>query len=79
MLPKAFLSRMAELLGEEFPLFLRSLTEGERTYGLRVNTLKITPEDFTRIAPWSLRPIPWCPEGFYYPKEARPGPHPFFY
>ncbi|MFX9969602.1 hypothetical protein ABTP69_19235, partial [Acinetobacter baumannii] len=36
MLPKAFLSRMAELLGEEFPLFLRSLTEGERTYGLRV-------------------------------------------
>ncbi|TFU27200.1 16S rRNA (cytosine(1407)-C(5))-methyltransferase RsmF [Thermus tengchongensis] len=79
MLPKAFLSRMAELLGEEFPLFLRSLTEGERSYGLRVNTLKITPEDFTRIAPWPLRPIPWCPEGFYYPKEARPGPHPFFY
>ncbi|WP_244362616.1 16S rRNA (cytosine(1407)-C(5))-methyltransferase RsmF [Thermus brockianus] len=79
MLPKAFLSRMAELLGEEFPAFLRALTQGERTYGLRVNTLKLSPEDFLRISPWPLRPIPWCPEGFYYPEESRPGPHPFFY
>ncbi|WP_298628706.1 16S rRNA (cytosine(1407)-C(5))-methyltransferase RsmF [uncultured Thermus sp.] len=79
MLPKAFLSRMAALLGEEFPLFLRALTEGERSYGLRVNTLKLSPGDWKRIAPWPLRPIPWCPEGFYYPPEARPGPHPFFY
>ncbi|WP_018110558.1 16S rRNA (cytosine(1407)-C(5))-methyltransferase RsmF [Thermus igniterrae] len=79
MLPKAFLSRMAELLGEEFPAFLKALTQGPRTYGLRVNTLKLSPEDLLRIAPWPLRPIPWCPEGFYYPEEARPGPHPYFY
>ena len=79
MLPKAFLSRMAELLGEEFPAFLKALTEGKRTYGLRVNTLKLPPEAFQRISPWPLRPIPWCQEGFYYPEEARPGPHPFFY
>jgi len=79
VLPKAFLSRMAELLGEEFPLFLKALTEGGRTYGLRVNTLKLFPDAFQRISPWPLRPIPWCPEGFYYPEEARPGPHPFFY
>ena len=79
MLPKAFLSRMAELLGEEFPAFLNALTEGKRTYGLRVNTLKLPPEAFQRISPWPLRPIPWCQEGFYYPEEARPGPHPFFY
>jgi len=79
VLPKAFLSRMAELLGEEFPAFLKALTEGKRTYGLRVNTLKLPPEAFQRISPWPLRPIPWCQEGFYYPEEARPGPHPFFY
>ncbi|KHG64483.1 rRNA methyltransferase [Thermus sp. 2.9] len=79
MLPRAFLSRMAELLGEEFPAFLRALTQGERTYGLRVNTLRLSPADFLRISPWPLAPIPWCPEGFYYPEEARPGPHPFFY
>ncbi|MCS7217998.1 MAG: RsmF rRNA methyltransferase first C-terminal domain-containing protein [Thermus sp.] len=79
MLPKAFLSRMAELLGEEFPPFLKALTQGERAYGLRVNTLKLAPEALKGIAPWPLEPIPWCPEGFYYPAEARPGPHPFFY
>ena len=79
MLPKAFLSRMAELLGEEFPLFLKALTEGRRAYGLRVNTLKLSPEELLKISPWPLTPIPWCPEGFYYPEEARPGPHPFFY
>lgn len=79
MLPKPFLSRMAELLGEEFPLFLRALTQGERAYGLRVNTLKLSPEDFQRLSPWPLEPIPWCEEGFYYPPQARPGPHPYFY
>jgi NOL1/NOP2/sun family putative RNA methylase len=79
MIPKPFITRMAELLGEEFPRFLEALTKGRRTYGLRVNTLKLSPEEFLRISPWPLRPIPWCPEGFYYPEEARPGPHPFFY
>jgi NOL1/NOP2/sun family putative RNA methylase len=76
--PKAFLARMAELLGEEYPAFWKALT-GPRTYGLRTNTLKLSPEDLKALAPWPLRPIPWCPEGFYYPEEARPGPHPFFY
>ncbi|MCX7783761.1 MAG: RsmF rRNA methyltransferase first C-terminal domain-containing protein, partial [Meiothermus sp.] len=32
-----------------------------------------------RDSPWALEPIPWSPEGFYYPAEARPGPHPFYY
>ncbi len=70
---------MAGLLGEEFPLFLRALTAEDRSYGLRVNTLKLSPEAFRAQAPWPLEPIPWCPEGFYYPPEARPGPHPYFY
>lgn len=78
-LPKSFLSRMAELLGDEFPVFLQSLTGADRSYGLRVNTLKLGPEQLRQISPWELEPIPWCPEGFYYPAEARPGPHPFYY
>jgi NOL1/NOP2/sun family putative RNA methylase len=78
-LPKAFLARMSELLGGEFAEFHRALTSEDRSYGLRVNTLKLSPEQFRSISPWSLEPIPWVPEGFYYPPEARPGPHPFFY
>ncbi|GIW37692.1 MAG: ribosomal RNA small subunit methyltransferase F [Meiothermus sp.] len=79
MLPKAFLTRMSELLGEEFPHFLQALTGADRSYGLRVNTLKLSPEQLLQISPWNLEPIPWSPEGFYYPAEARPGPHPYYY
>jgi hypothetical protein len=42
-LPKAFLNRMSQLLGQEFPLFLQALTGTDRSYGLRVNTLKLKP------------------------------------
>ncbi|AEB11497.1 16S rRNA (cytosine(1407)-C(5))-methyltransferase RsmF [Marinithermus hydrothermalis] len=77
--PKAFLHRMHDLLGEEYPAFLKALTAQDRSYGLRVNTLKLEPRAFQALSPWPLEPIPWCPEGFYYPPEARPGPHPYFY
>ncbi|MCX6030405.1 MAG: RsmB/NOP family class I SAM-dependent RNA methyltransferase [Chloroflexi bacterium] len=62
-LPAAFLSRMARLLGDEFPAFLASFDATPST-GLRVNTLKITPERFREIAPFDLAPVPWCPAGF---------------
>lgn len=70
---------MAELLGAEYPEFLKSLTAQDRSYGLRVNTLKLGPQQLQSISPWPLEPIPWSPEGFYYPPEARPGPHPYYY
>lgn len=79
MLPKAFLNKMSDLLGEAFPEFLRALTQADRSYGLRVNTLKLSPQQLQEISPWPLEPIPWSPEGFYYPAEARPGPHPYYY
>ncbi len=70
---------MQQLLGGEYPAFLEALTGQDRSYGLRANTLKISPEKLCEISPWPLEPIPWCEEGFYYPAEARPGPHPFYY
>lgn len=78
-LPGAFLNKMAELLGGEYPAFLRSLTAEKRSYGLRVNTLKISPEELRARSPWPLAPIPWSSAGFYYSPDARPGPHPYFY
>ncbi len=70
---------MAELLGDEYEAFLRALTQGGRSYGLRVNTLKIEAHELAKTVPWPLEPIPWSPAGFYYPPAARPGPHPLFY
>ena len=40
-LPEAFLTRMEAMLGDEFEAFKKSY-ENPRTYGLRVNTSKIT-------------------------------------
>jgi len=41
---------------------------------LRVNTLKITVDDFVVAAKgrgWELSPVPWCPEGFFIEREDR--------
>ncbi|MCC8138238.1 MAG: RsmB/NOP family class I SAM-dependent RNA methyltransferase [Clostridiales bacterium] len=77
-LPQEFLARMEALLGDEFPAFLQSFEEPRR-YGLRVNTLKISVEEFQRIAPFHLTPIPWIDNGFFYEKEDAVSRHPFYY
>ncbi|MCC8066332.1 MAG: RsmB/NOP family class I SAM-dependent RNA methyltransferase [Clostridiales bacterium] len=77
-LPQEFLNRMEALLREEFPFFLDSY-ERPRHSGLRVNTLKISTEEFMRIAPFHLTPIPWTDNGFFYEKEDAPSRHPFYY
>ncbi|AZR72771.1 hypothetical protein BBF96_04805 [Anoxybacter fermentans] len=73
-LPKNFLQRMQELLGDEYPAFLDTFNR-KRSYGLRVNTLKLTPEELKRKVPFHLTPIPWANEGFYYKEEDEPGKH----
>lgn len=78
-LPQEFTDRMIRLLGEEeFARYEQSLTE-PRYNGLRVNTLKMTPEEFLNISPFELRPIPWCANGFYYKKEDNPARHPYYH
>ncbi len=77
MLPQEFIARMEGLLGpEEMAAFLKSY-EGKRAQALRVNTQKISLEEFLPRAPFSLRPVPWAEAGFYYGEEDRPGRHPY--
>lgn len=77
-LPEAFVERMKTLLGAECDAFLASY-EKERSLGLRVNTEKLSVEQFLEEQGmrFSLRPISWCQEGFYYEQESRPGRHPY--
>lgn len=77
-LPVEFTERMRGILGEEYPAFEKSYEE-VRKYGLRVNTKKISPEEFERIAPFHLTPIPWIPGGYYYLEEDAPARHPFYH
>jgi NOL1/NOP2/sun family putative RNA methylase len=77
-LPQAFAEKMKRLLGEEWGEFLASY-EQSRAYGLRVNTLKISAEEFRRISPFKLEPVPWTDSGFYYEEGERPGKHPYYH
>ena len=78
-LPEKMIMNISKILTEdEMQKFLESFEE-EPVAGLRVNTLKISVEDFLRISPFELTPVPWTENGFYYNKEDRPGKHPYYY
>lgn len=68
---------MKEMLGEEFPKFLKSYAD-ERRAGLRANTLKIGPEELRERMAIPLESVPWCENGFYYPPRERPAQHPYY-
>ena len=73
---------MHRLLGDEFTPFLARYDQ-PASVGLRVNTLKLLPEAFQALSPFSLSPIPWCPAGFEscsaisVTGAAQPGKHPY--
>ena len=69
LLHPAFLARMKEMLGEEYDSFIKSY-EVPRTYGLRVNTAKISCEEFEKLVPFPVTPIPWIPNGYFYPEMS---------
>lgn len=78
-LPIAFEEKMKQLLGEEFPDYIKCYEE-PRWYGLRVNTKKISVERFLEICPFEIRPIPWIENGFYYDGEkVQPAKHPYYF
>lgn len=77
-LPEPFLEKMEKLLGEEYEAFLGSYDK-ERVQGLRFNTLKGDQNAFVRDnrERFDLKEVPWCPEGYYYRQDTRPGKHPY--
>ena len=76
-LPRGFADRMEAMLGEDFPAFCESYAKDAHP-SLRVNTLKITPEELQEIASFPGDPVPWQENGFYYSADGdvRPGKHP---
>ena len=77
-LPVAFETKMKEMLGSDYEKYLASFSE-ESYQGLRVNTAKIPVDEFLKISPYNLTPVPWCPNGFYYEKGEKPAKHPFYF
>ena len=67
---------MKDMLGEtEFAAFEESLTS-DRQKALSVNLFRMDKGEFLKRAPFSLIPVPWCRNGFFYSDEDHPGKHP---
>ncbi|TCZ74285.1 rRNA cytosine-C5-methyltransferase [Paenibacillus albiflavus] len=79
-LPSAFTDKMKHMLQEEFTDFMASYDE-PRLFGLRINGIKLSPEEFQakKREDFHLTPIPWADHGFYYQEENRPGKHPYYH
>lgn len=78
-LPEKFEKRMRELLGEEYEAFAKGY-ETEHAAGLRVNTMKLSAEEFEKVAPFGVRKIPWIRNGFYYDADiVQPAKHPYYF
>ncbi len=77
-LPQLFTERMRSQLGEEYDAFLACYSQEEHA-GLRVNTMKISPEKFLEHVPFSLERVPWTGNGFYYNKEDAVTRHPYYF
>ena len=69
--PSLYEENMKKLLGDEqYEAYLHTF---ERNYwqGLRVNTAKISVEEYKERCSQELRPVPWCPTGFYLTGETK--------
>ena len=71
-LPEAFLKNMRQLLGSEYPAFLRAL-DAPPALALRLNPLRAGAE--SAAADYIDGSVPWCAQGRYLRSdiEARPG------
>lgn len=77
MLPKEYLERMKKLFGSEYDEFINSY-EDEPLKALRFNPLKARKETVSKLVnEWDLKSVPWCPEGYYYGGDIRPGLSPY--
>ncbi len=79
-LPEAFLDNMKKILGDETEAFVESFESGARYSGIRVNTLRLDPEEFPKIGDFVElgEKVPWCDTGYYY-KNGQPGRNPLYH
>lgn len=77
-LPERFRQEMQAILGEEYQEYL-AVFDKPVNRGVRVNTLRWTPEECRRKLPCEVEPVPWIPNGFFYEEETRLSKIPYYY
>ena len=74
-LPEKYAERMKRILGDEFEEYEKALSESP-VKGFRVNTDKISAEDFEKINIFGKEKIPYVENGYYLDFE-KVGNHPY--
>lgn len=74
-LPEKFAERMKFLLGDDFDNYKKALDDNP-VRAFRVNTDKISVEDFLKINPFDTKKIPYVENGFYF-EDEKIGNHPY--
>ena len=77
-LPENFTESMKDLLGSEYDDFIRSY-DNSPVSGLRVNTCKISCDEFERIAPYGISKIPFTENGYYISDTDEWSKHPYYF
>ena len=77
-LPDKYRLKMEEILKDEYDSYLDSFKE-KPVRSLRVNTGKISVEEFKKRVPFHLEEIPWSSDGFYFAEEDNVTSHPYYY
>ncbi len=75
MLPSEFLTRMKDLLGDDYDAFIRSYDDAP-VRSFRINTKKISEEDFLKINPFGGEKLPFAENAYYFDYE-KIGNHPY--
>ena len=79
ILPESYCEKMKVLLGEEYDAYIRSFEE-ESSTAIRVNTGKISLEEWQEMNPFSTRQVPFNKKGFYYDAiKDTPSKHPYYF
>ena len=70
---------MQDLLGEEYSAYIESMQQRSQT-AIRINTAKISLEQWAEICPFKTKPVPWTEKGFLTTDEqCNPAKHPYYY
>lgn len=77
-LPEQFLEKMKTLRGVDFEEYLKAMDD-KPLAGLRINRNMINSEDFIKIAPYPVTPIPYIDNGFFVSENDGWSKHPYYF
>lgn len=76
-LPQDFLTRMKEMLGNEYDDFVAALDKETPYVGMRINPLKVKSKETVLSETGELEQVLWCKNGYYTDKKTISGKHPY--